>query len=622
MADPLELLRELDQFEAARKSSPDPATLLRELDEFEGAKGPAPNLPRADDPWIESTTPERFGDTIGEMTEGPRNALSGFAKGIFDYENSPTANALPTNMNPTLRRTLAQTGDVAMTGVTALGTGFAAGAGLVGEVIGGNRTNERALARDLMMMGQVAVPELAGVSSTMRMAGAAGKAPVKPVTPSQDKARAAGDLGITPSLGMNGKLPGMAAAAVEKIPFAGSKIARDAARAVGEIETAFYRATSEIGTPGTPERIGGVMQDSAKRYVQAFKDRSEKLYGEVGKHIPANTRVPISNAAAAIDEVKAVFEGNPELAKKLGVTAWDGILAEAQESGGLQWAALTRFRSQVGAAIGRNKGEIGDNAHGDLSQLYGALTADMEAGAQAAGKPALDAWKRANSHYSKGSEAISKLLDQNASPERAYEAFVAMAKKDRSTADARRMRIIRASMNKEEWGDVSASIVDRLGKSRPGQQNAEGDSFSPATFLTEWNKLSSEAKNILLPRATRVELEKLAKVADLVRDAGGERNMSNTGTVVVGAGLGASATQAPLTTALAVGGTWLSASAMTNQTFLRALNRFNQGHPKAIEAMARGKGPFAKDAATLLQLTAANSASTPGTGQVSYGQPR
>lgn len=587
------------------------------IDPSDGAKilPGGQRVPRADSVAPPNTPrPERFGDTFQYMVEQPAAATAAFARGVVDPTQSPTARMLPENMNPTLRATLAQAGDVGMTGLSALGTAAAGTAGLVGEAFGGDATGERQLARDLMLMGQVAIPELAGVSSTTRLAGVAARSAMTPdaPTPRQQAARAAEALDVTPSLGMTGKLGGMTAGALEKVPFAGSMIARDAVRAVGEMEAAFHTINSRLGSPRSPDQMGEVLKAGGERYVRRFEAESERLYDAVGRYIPQDTRVPLSFTTEQMAAVKQMFDGNPELARTLGVTRWDSVLSEAAESGGLQWAALRRFRSQVGASVGRGSSmQIGDDALGDLKMLYGALTADMEAGARAAGSEAFDAFEKANAHYRRGQERITALLDKNATPERAFEAFFNMAKADRTTSDVHRMRVLKQTMEADEWGDVSASIVERMGRARAGQQNADGDAFSPATFLTNWNSLSKEAKSILLPADAREELNKLARLAETARAAGGERNAPNTGTVMgyllVGAGMGSN----PTLTGGALATAAVSAKAMTSPTFLRAVNRAARGNTRDLAAMAAGNGAYKRDAMTLLQLTAANQGASP-----------
>lgn len=576
-------------------------------------------------------TPEKneFLDTTGDLMSGPLEAAAAYGKGFLGQGPSPTMKAMPESWNPALKSAYAKVGDAGMAALSALGAGYAGAAGLAGEIIGGNRAQEQRLASDLMMAGQVAVPELAGVSGASRVATAAAKAP----TARQSAARAASDLGVTPSLGMTGRSGARIAAGLEKVPMAGSVIAKDAARAVGEVEGAFSRTVANIGKPMSPYEAGVALQSGLRKFVEGFKDRAGQMYGEVGKKISPERRFQLPNTTKTVGAFKQFFDENPELAKRLGLNKWDGIISELStpqkswgrqylerqgmdavdafgpmKEGGMSWPAIQKFRSEIGEAIGKNTGVLTDEATGRLKQLYGALTSDMEAAAKAAGPSAYQAWQRANQFYKTGAQRIERSLDKTISaenPERAFEAFSALTKADRSTSDLQRMRQIRASISRDDWNDVSASIVDRLGRSAPGAQNAAGDAFSPSRFLTEWNKLSPEGKRLLLPEDSRVELEKLAKIAEGVKSANLERNFSNTGSAVgwLATIFGSAADMGM--TASALGGSYVGAKALTNPAFLRAMNSAAKGSPQSLSVMAKGRGAFASDAAAVLRLMAA-----------------
>lgn len=558
----------------------------------------------------------RFGDVVADVTAEPIAAMKAYAGGLVDQSKSPTLAALPEDWNPALKRLYAYGGDAAMAGLSALGTAYSGAAGLAAEAIAGDKTQEQRLARDLMMAGQVAVPELAGVSSVNRAAAAGSRAAqraenVKPPTPKQAAARAADDLGITPSLGMTGKSGAMTAAGLEKVPLTGSIVARDAARAVGEVEGAYARILGRLGNAKAPFEAGDVLQSGLKSFVSKFKTRSGELFDEVGKKIPAGTKVQAPSFVQVVDDLKSVFAENPELAKRVGVANWDTV-ADELRANGLPWDALKQFRTEIGQAksVGGST-VLSDTSKVRLDRIYAALTNDMEAAAKAAGKDAYQAWTRANAYYRTGAKRIERSLDKTItaqSPERAFEAFSALTKADRSTADITRMRQIKASMSRDDWNDVSASIVDRLGRAKAGAQGADGATFSPGTFLTEWNKLSPEAKRLLLPDDIRVEMEKLARVSESVKAANAERNFSNTGTVAGLLATGAGGMASPVATASALAGANISARGLTNVSFLRALNKAQRGDTRALQAMARSNGTIARDAETILRLMAAETA--------------
>lgn len=572
--------------------------------------------PTAYDPSERVATYEAdsFGPTIQAATEQPLEATRAFYRGLKDQAQSPTMQALPDWIPDRAKPTIAAAGDTAGTALGALGTAYGFGAGLVGEMVGGNPTQEKKLARDLMMAGQVAVPELAGSSGALLAAQKAGSA-VKRIeaTPSntQRAARAADDLGITPSLGAGGKGRAMTAATLEKVPGSGSAIAKDAERFVGEVEAAFQNITSKVGRAGSAPEAGQKLQRGLEGFVTDFKRRSGEMFSEVGNNIPDGTLIQAPETVRAIQDAIEPFSQNPAIATRLGLDKWAGVAGDLEN--GVTWRAASDLRTSIGESIGKINGPLADMDQGKLKMAYAKLTEDLEAAAKAAGPQAEQAWRRANQYYRRGAERIEGALDKTisaSSPERAFEALVGMAKGGRASADSKRLWRIRSSMPKDEWRDVSASIIDRLGRAPAGSQNAAGDAFSPARFLTEWNNLSDEAKSILLPQNLRSEMNKLAEVAELTKAANAERNFSNTGNVVVGAGTGAAMTQAPLTTGALLSASWVSSKALTNPATLRALNKMARGDATAMRRLAKGNGPVAEEARTILRMTAAESAAT------------
>lgn len=568
----------------------------------------APGTPQTPSPKQQ----DRFGDTIKSATAAPYAATKAYGAGLLDQENSISLQNMPEWVPDALKRPAATIADTAMTGLNLAGTAYALGAGTVGEVFGGSPTQEKKLARDLMMMGEVAVPELAGSSSIVRAAGAGARASEnlsRPATATQKTARAADDLGITPSLGAGGKVRSMTSAALEKVPFAGSVIAKDATRFVGEVERAFDGLSAQVGKAQGANAAGEALQAGANKFVAEFKDRSGRLFNDVGAKIPADTLVQSPDTLKAIREAFAPFADKPELARRLGLDKWANIATDLE--GGLSWEAASALRSSIGKSVGKLNGPMADMDGGRLKQVYGTLTADLEKAAIAAGPEAEKAWRRANNYYRRGAERIESALDKTIkadSPERAFEAFEAMTKEGRSSANANRLYKIKNAMPAQEWDTVAASIVDRLGQVSAGQKGADGGGFSPAAFLTNWNKMSPEAKSILFPPEVRKEMNKLAEVAEGSKRANAERNFSNTGQInaallVAGGGavdLGLTAT--------ALTGSYLGAKALTNPRMLRALNAAGRGDLRQLKAIERSSSPFAKDAATILRINAAGAA--------------
>lgn len=564
--------------------------------------------------------PRAVGETLAGITAPSRAAMGTFAGGLTGGE-SPTMSAIneyaPALYAP-LKRPVAALGDLGGLAVSSAGAAVTGLAGLAGEGVDlagralGVDLKGGQLAGELATMAQFAAPELAGVSSTARAASSLPRAVAqaeRTPTASQAAARAASDVGVQPSLGMTGKTGAMLAAGMEKVPFSGGVIARDAARAVAEIEGVTQRIVSGLGRAMSPDGAGDALQSGLKEAVERFKTRAGVLFDKVDARVPKNVRFPINATQEAIASSKEAFAQNPALAAKLGLNEWDAIMAEAAKNG-IPWDALKRFRTSVGEALGSPRGSLADEDVGRLKALYGALTEDMTAAAKSAGNGAYGAWQSANNFYRSGAQRIERSLDGTItakSPERAWEAFSGLLQRDRSSADITRVREIKQALG-DQWGDVAASIVDRLGRARPGQQGATGDAFSVGKFLTEWNKLAPDAKSLLLQGEARAEMDKLLTVMEAAKNANVERNFSNTGTAMGVLGTVGGLTVDLGATAIALGSANLSARAMTSPIFLRTLNASVKGNTKPLSAMASGKGPFAADARTVLQLMGAQSA--------------
>lgn len=571
-------------------------------------------LPSVDD-YVTPPKVDSFGDTINSMTRGPRRTTAAFARGVLDPNQSITANALPEGIPDAIKKPIGRAGDLAMTGLSGVGTAMSFGAGLTGEIFGGSPSREKMLARDLMGAGEAILPEMRVPMAAVKAARSADRivaAGPDNASELQRMARASDDLGITPSLGAGGKTRAMTGAALEKIPLTGSIIARDSSRYVGEVERAFDRIRAPMGAPRTALEAGEAVQAGANKFIADFRKKSEVLYSKVAEAIPSETVVQAPNTSAIIQDAIAPFAGKPEIAKQLGLNKWASIAADLE--GGLSWDAASALRSNIGKSLGKMNGPLADMDQGRLKQAYAALTEDLGQAAASAGPEAQKAWARANNHYRRGAERIESTLDKSvsgATPERAFEAVVALTKKDRSTADANRLFRMRASLPDEEWKTVTASIVDRLGKTTAGAQNAEGSVFSPSRFLTQWNQLSDEAKSALFPKGIRSEMDKLATVSEGVKRANAERNFSNTGNVAATLAVGAGGVADLGLTATALAASNISARALTNQRFLAALNRGARGDMKAIKAIAKGNNPYAQDAQTILRVSAAQAVQVP-----------
>lgn len=396
---------------------------------------------------------------------------------------------------------------------------------------------------------------------------------------------------VTPALSMTGRTGAVLAAGLEKVPFVGNVIARDAKRAFGQMSEFAKSIVEGVGASRSAYEVGKAIQGGLKDFVDRTKTKMEELYDKAYKvdgGLTPETPVAAPSTVSTLTDAKSAFAQNPALAKAVGVDKWDAVLQELQGAGAT-WGALRQFRTDIGEAL-RGTGVLSDQGTGTLKRIYGALTDDMTAAAKQMGPQIQKAWERAND-YARGravriEEKLSPLLDAS-NPERAFELVRAAAAEGRTMSDVAKLAAIKKSAG-DAWNDTVASVIDRLGKAKAGAQSAEGDAFSPMTFLAEWNKMSPQAKNIMLAPEVRGQLDRLAKLTEAAKAGNLERNMSNTSGPLLTGAIGAAAYANPAKTLIGLAGTYLTAKTLTNPSVLRMLNDGIAGNFGRIKAMARG----------------------------------
>jgi hypothetical protein len=159
-----------------------------------------------------------------------------------------------------------------------------------------------------------------------------------------------------------------------------------------------------------------------------------------------------------------------------------------------------------------------DRPPAHYKRLYASLSQDLEEAARKQGPAAEQAYKRANA-FTRASadrlEQVQRVVDKNGGPEKVFNAVMAGTQDGGTT-----VRAVMQSLPKEGQRAVTGAVIKRMGLATPGQQVAAGDAFSASTFLTNWNKVSPEAKRALFDRhgpAFSANMDKIARVADRIR---------------------------------------------------------------------------------------------------------
>ena len=200
-----------------------------------------------------------------------------------------------------------------------------------------------------------------------------------------------------------------------------------------------------------------------------------------------------------------------------------------QNGTALPYSTLSDLRSRVGEML-TGSDLTTDIPRAQVKRLYGGLSQDLQGAAQAAGPDAVAAFNRANTYYRAGMnrmDVLSNVLDRNGGPEAIYNAALSGTK-----SGATQLRSITRSLDPDQQGVLAATVFKRMGQATAGAQNAAGDVFSPETFLTNWNRMSPEAKSALFDRFPDLQdqASNLATVGENLK-AGSKvfRNASGTG---------------------------------------------------------------------------------------------
>jgi len=595
--------------------------------------------PMAPTPYVEGEDvvplKNTFGDVISDMAgpsweaaktymEGAGSSVGQMFGGGTQENLSPTYQKIPETVPDVLRRPAAAIGDYGMGALSLALAGYGAGTGLAGEVFGQSPTGERQLARDLQAGLEVSVPQLAGTTSQLARLGRQstlgdipGGRKFGEMTPRMEAARAAEELGVLPEMGMQGRLGSMMQSGLEASPISNPFISSRTGRVVDQLDEAAQAAAAKAGTATTMETAGEGLTKGAQTWVNKFQKRASDLYGQLDQYVRPDDLLPASNTVEALEEMVKHFELYPNLAKHIGINQYKAILNDLK-SGGIETAIpfslIKDIRTTYGTSIGNLDSPLGGMETAKLKRIYGALSDDMRVAAEASGPNALKAWERANKFYKGGADRIENVLKPLLDAKTGVDAYKKMENillEGNVKQSLNSLMRIRNSLPKDDFDTFRSTLINRLGRAKPGAQDAGGEVFSPSVFLTNYNRMEKGPRRIVFGELNE-EMGKLAKVVDLAKDASKDINRSRTatGTMSAGAVLAGSygvAGSIPMLKAIAIAGAVNAASglALTSKPFLKGLNAAAKNDLGPLRRIAQGDGMFSADAQTVLRMLAA-----------------
>ncbi len=193
-------------------------------------------------------------------------------------------------------------------------------------------------------------------------------------------------------------------------------------------------------------------------------------------------------------------------------------MLRGEVDGKLPYESIKKLRTLVGNEIS-DGGLVADVPRSKWRALYAALSDDLGEAAKSAGPQAEQAWSRAN-QYTRGSmqrlEQLESIVNRDA-PEKVFKAATS-GLADGGTQIGRLMK----SMPLENRREVTAAVLQRLGRAKNSAQNEMGEAFSAETFLTNLAAMSGPARTALFANSgfpgLRQKVEQMGKMASLRRE--------------------------------------------------------------------------------------------------------
>lgn len=340
-------------------------------------------------------------------------------------------------------------------------------------------------------------------------------------------------------------------------------------RATKAATTAANRIVGDIARGGStsPANFASALQGAANASIQKFKTTRLAMDKAIDEIIPSDAMASVNNVQRVYESLQQAMEQAPaSLAPsyKPAMDQAERILQDAAANGGnIPFGVLRQLRTTVGEAAkwGGLTGERVPGSQRHLRDVYFALRDDIlgaantiDEQAMAAGLPSPGAAQAIQLHdefvrlaNAKENPASLRTLGKlvEASPQEPAQWANALVK------DPRKAVALRKAIDPREWDTLAGSVFEDMGRARPGVQSADGELWSPSTFLTNWNKLGPAGRRAMFGgtryAAVADDVTALARVAEAMRNSASLANRSNTARALlvpmmlgsVGAGVGA-----------------------------------------------------------------------------------
>lgn len=332
-----------------------------------------------------------------------------------------------------------------------------------------------------------------------------------------------------------GVVPKIMTTASRTSPISASPVANAAQRAQSQMSAAARRAAESQGPIETTDLAGEAVRAAAARHTAKTRDIGNTLYRQAYKET-AGLNIKSPRAVAMIDEQIAALRQAPET-NSSAINELTRLRSDL--TNGMTVEGLHNLRSTISSGVFDGLLRSGpDKAR--YKAIRAAISDDMFNTLNSYGLTnAANKLRRADTYWAQRVEQIDQVLQPIIGREgqKGGEQIVAtLESMARGNAGGnKRLSRLMKEMTPEEAGQVRAVVVDRLGRATPGQQTAEGTAFSAGTFLTNWNRMTPQAKQTMFgDKSLRQNLDDIALLAERMKASQAMANHSNTGAAMQG----------------------------------------------------------------------------------------
>lgn len=342
--------------------------------------------------------------------------------------------------------------------------------------------------------------------------------------------QAAANQGVELPRGSVSTAPGVQAvtAKLAGLPVMGTPISRASTEAINQLESARAR----VGT-GNVYDAGATAKERIADWIgNKSDDIQSRMYDNVDASIDPNFTRPLTSTKDLVDALRKQASESTSTSSNSAINLVDEALKRPE---GLSYEGLKNLRTDVGSRIsGKITPEPGTSQPA-LKRLYGALTDDLRQTVKEGGGDAgLNAWEKANrisSMVADKRDSLAKIIGADgAASENAVYARIKKLASTGASGDVSRLSEVKKTLGSEAWGEFRGAVVDGMGVGRDGK-------FSASNFVTEYRKLSPEAKDVMFG-SLKSDLDDIAQVSSYAENLYKMGNPSGSaGGVAVGAGV-------------------------------------------------------------------------------------